>query len=185
MPNLAIKTPTYDDLLNLPENHIGEIIHDVLYSQPRPAPKHAHTYSTLGYTVGGPFQGGIGGPGNWWIIDEPEVHIDGHIFVPDIAGWKRERMPTLPDTAWFEIVPDWICEILSPSTARTDRMIKMPLYAELGVKYFWLIDPELQTLEVYQLEKQHWSLMASLKDDDVVSVIPFNAISFSLGNLWA
>ena len=185
MSEPALKMPTYEDLLDLPEHHIGEIIYNVLYSQPRPAPKHARAYSVLGGQLGGSFDWGGGDGSDWWIIDEPELHIDDHILVPDLAGWKRERMPALPETAWFDVVPDWICEILSPSTARKDRMVKMPLYAELGVKYFWLIDPDLQTLEVYQLENQRWTLIASLTDDDPVKVAPFDAVEFSLGGLWA
>jgi len=185
MSEPAIKDTLYDDFMSLPEHHIGEIINNTLYSQPRPAPKHTRTYSALGYNIGGPFDGGIGGPGGWWILDEPELHIEGHILVPDIAGWKRERMPELPETAWFDLAPDWICEILSPSTAQKDRTVKMPVYAKLGVKHLWLIDPDLKMLEAYQLENQRWSLIASLKDEDMVSTVPFDAIEFSLGGLWA
>lgn len=185
MSESAIKDTLYDDFMNLPEHHIGEIINNTLYSQPRPAPKHTRTFSVLGGQLGGSFDWGGGDSSDWWIMDEPELHIEGHILVPDIAGWKRERMPELPETAWFEIVPDWLCEILSPSTAQKDRMVKMPVYAELGVKHLWLIDPILQTLEVYQLENQRWSLMASLRDEDMVSAVPFDAIEFSLGGLWA
>ncbi len=180
----VLKDTLYDDFMALPEHHIGEIIHNVLYSQPRPAPKHTRTSSALGYIVGGPFDGGINGPGGWWILDEPELHIENHILVPDLAGWKRERMPKLPKTVWFECIPDWVCEIFSPSTVKKDRMVKMPVYAELGVKYLWLIDPELKTLEVYQLENQRWSLMASLSEEEKISAVPFDAIEFSLGNLW-
>jgi Uma2 family endonuclease len=185
MSETALKNPTYDDLLALPENEIGEIIHNVLYSQPRPAPKHARAYSVLGGKLGDSYDWGGGGPGGWWIIDEPELHLQGHILVPDLAGWRKESMPELPDTAWFEIVPEWTCEILSPSTAQKDRMIKMPLYAELGVEHFWLVDPDFKTLEVHQLENQRWSLMAGLKEDDQVRAVPFDAIAFSLGGLWA
>jgi hypothetical protein len=185
MKQLAIKDTLFDEFMALPENQVGEIIHNVLYTEPRPAPKHTRTYSALGYTVAGPFDGGIGGPGGWWILDEPELHIEGHILVPDLAGWKRERMPELPETAWFECVPDWVCEILSPSTSQKDRIIKMPVYADLGVKYLWIIDPLIQTLEVYQLENKHWILMASLRRDDKVSAIPFDAIEFGLDSLWA
>jgi Uma2 family endonuclease len=182
----AIKSVTYDDLLDLPENMIGEIINGELHAHPRPAPKHAWAYSSLGFNIGGLFGGGIGGgPGGWWIIDEPELHLGYDIVVPDLAGWKRTTMPELPETAWFETPPDWVCEILSPSTARNDRILKMPLYASHGVKHLWLVDPELQTLEVYQLENKHWSLIATLKDDDPVSQAPFDAITFSLDALWA
>lgn len=181
----ALKDSLYDDFMNLPAHHVGEIIHNILYSQPRPAPKHARAFSVLGGKLGESFDWG-GGDFNddWWILDEPELHIEGHILVPDLAGWKRERMPEFPETAWFECVPDWVCEILSPSTARKDRMVKMPVYADLGVKYLWLIDPLIKTLEVYQLENQRWSLMASLCKDDKVSAVPFDAIEFCLDSLW-
>jgi Uma2 family endonuclease len=105
--------------------------------------------------------------------------------VPDLAGWRRDRMPELPETAWFELVPDWVCEILSPSTARTDRIIKMPIYAREGIKHIWLVDPDLKTLEVYQLYADgHWTLIGSLKDDDTICQPPFDAVEFSLGVLW-
>ena len=176
---------TYEDLFDLPENVVGEILTGGLYTHPHHAPKHAHAYSALGYTVGGPFSGGIDGPGGWWILDEPELHLESDILVPDIVGWRRERMPKLPETAWFELAPDWVCEILSPSTARTDRIIKMPIYAREGVKHLWLVDPDLQTLEVYELNTDaHWTLIATLKDDDPCSQPPFDAIEFSLGVLW-
>lgn len=185
MSEPAIKNTLYDDFMNLPEHHIGEIINSTLYSQPRPAPKHARAFSVLGGQLGDSFDWGGGDFSGWWILDEPELHIEGHILVPDIAGWQRERMPELPETAWFDLAPDWVCEILSPSTAQKDRTVKMPVYAELGVKHLWLIDPDLKTLEAYQLENQRWSLMASLKDEDMVSTVPFDAIEFSLGGLWA
>jgi hypothetical protein len=125
----------YEDILALPENLVGEIIAGELHTHPRPAPRHTRAYSALGYSIGGPFDGGIGGPGGWWILDEPEIHLSEHVLVPDIAGWRRERMPELPETAWFELAPDWVCEILSPSTARTDRALKMPIYAAEGVRH--------------------------------------------------
>ena len=185
MPTAAPRQARYDDLLDLPENLVGEILAGNLYTHPRPAPKHARAYSALGSSVGGPFDFNSDGPGGWWILDEPELHLGNDILVPDLAGWRRERMPELPQTAWFELAPDWACEILSPSTARVDRIIKMPLYAREGVRHLWLVDPDLKTLEVYQLNADsHWTLLATLKDDDAVSQPPFDAISFSLGVLW-
>ena len=149
-------------------------------------PRHALAYSSLGYLLGGPFHGGIGGPGGWWIIDEPELHLGTDILVPDLAGWRRERLPTLPETAWFELAPDWVCEILSPSTARIDRAVKMPLYAREGVAHLWLVDPNARTLEVYALQDtRHWLLLDTLKEDDSARQPPFDAIAFSLGHLWA
>jgi Uma2 family endonuclease len=185
MVDTARKIATYEDLFDLPENLVGEILHGELHTHPRPAPKHARAYSALGYSIGGPFDGGLGGPGGWWILDEPELHLGGDILVPDLAGWRRERMPELPETAWFELAADWACEILSPSTARTDRALKMPIYAREAVGHLWLVDPDLRTLEVYALHDGRWTLLATLKDDDPVSQPPFDAVTFPLDTLWA
>ncbi len=184
MNNTAAKPATYEDILGLPEHIIGEIINGRIESHPRPAPKHALASSSLGGELFFPFQKGKGGPGGWWIIDEPELHLAAHVLVPDLAGWKKERMPVLPDTAWFEAVPDWICEILSPSTAKIDRVEKMPIYAHLGVRHFWLIDPQLQTLEVYELCNGQWVLLETIDNDKPVSIAPFQDISFPLSSLW-
>jgi Uma2 family endonuclease len=181
----AERFATYEDLFDLPENVVGEIINGRLVTHPRPAPKHAIAYSSLGDELVGPYHKGRGGPGGWWILDEPEVHLDGDILVPDIAGWRRERMPKAPETAWFDLAPDWLCEILSPSTARMDRIEKLPIYARWGVKHVWLIDPDLRTLEAFENADGRWLLIATLKDDDPVSLPPFDAISFSLAGLWA
>lgn len=180
----ARKLATYEDLFDLPENLVGEIINGRLITCPRPAPRHARTHSSLGVRIGGPFDLGDGGPGGWWILDEPELHIAGDILVPDLAGWRRERMPRLPDTAWFETVPDWVCEILSPSTARDDRAEKMPLYAQMGVKHAWLADPVLRTLEAYENQQGHWLLLQTLTDNARVAVAPFDAVEWELGVLW-
>ena len=185
MSHVAPKPASYEDLLELPEHLVGEIIGGELHTHPRPAPRHTRAYSALGYWVGGPFDGGIGGPSGWWILDEPELHLGGDVLVPDLAGWRRERMPELPEIAWFELAPDWVCEILSPATARTDRILKMPLYARQAVQHLWLVDPDLRTLEVYTLRDGHWSLTDSLKDDDPVCQPPFDAITFGLDSLWA
>lgn len=181
----AERKARYEDLFDLPENLVGEIIHGSLHTHPRPAPRHAHAYSVLGYRLGGPYDGGIDGPGGWWILDEPELHLGDDILVPDLAGWRRERMPQLPETAWFGLAPDWACEILSPATARTDRILKMPIYAREAVRHLWLVDPELKSLEVYELKEGHWLLLATLKDDDPVRQPPFDAIEFPLESLWA
>lgn len=181
----AVESAKYEDLLALPEHLVGEIIAGVLRTHPRPAPRHIRAYSSLGVELGGPFDRGRQGPGGWWILDEPELHLRADVLVPDMAGWKRERMPRLPDTAWFELAPDWVCEVLSPSTARMDRAEKLPLYAQYGVTHCWLIDPDLRTLEVFENRGGGWLLLAVLENDAGVSQPPFAAISFSLANLWA
>ena len=186
MSEPAASDATYDDILALPENLVGEILGGNLYTYPRPAPRHARAYSSITGTLWGPFDHGSGGPGGWWIIDEPELHLGSDVIVPDIAGWRRQRMPSLPETAWFEQAPDWVCEILSPSTANTDRAIKMPIYARENVEYLWLVDPDARTLEAYRLHDDgHWLLLATLKDNDPVTQPPFDAITFPLNTLWA
>jgi len=185
MTEPARRNATYDDILALPETQVGEILHGQLHTHPRPAPRHVRAYSALGSNLWGPFDGGHGGPGGWWILDEPELHLGKDVVVPDIAGWRRERMPELPETAWFELPPDWVCEILSPSTARTDRALKMPIYAREAVPHLWLVDPDARTMEVYRLQEEgRWLLLQTLKEEDPVQQPPFEAVGFSLGSLW-
>lgn len=175
----------YEDLNSLPTNLVGEILNGDLHAHLRPAPRHAMTSSAIGIEIGSPFQRGRGGPGGWWILDEPELHLGPDILVPDLAGWRRERLPTLPDTAWFELAPDWVCEVLSPATARVDRMLKMPRYAENGVTYCWLVDPTARTLEAFKLSNGQWLLLGSFVDEADVAVEPFDAVAFPLAALWA
>jgi Uma2 family endonuclease len=181
----AQRPATYADLCDLPERLVGEIIAGRLVTHPRPAPRHARAYSSLGFKVGSAFDDGVGGPGGWWILDEPELHLDADILVPDLAGWRRERMPRFPETAWFELPPDWVCEILSPSTAKLDRAEKLPIYARHGVGHAWLVDPDARTLEVFERSGGHWLLLGVLVNDDAVAQPPFDAISFGLSALWA
>ncbi len=185
MSATARKFATYEDLFDLPENLVGEIIHGQLITHPRPAPKHAVASSAIGDELVGPFQKGRGGPGGWWILDEPELHLGPHILVPDLAGWRRERLPTMPDTAFFTLPPDWVCEVLSPGTARTDRADKMPIYAAQGMPFLWLIDPAPRTLEVFVLREGRWSLEHVYQQDDEVRAVPFEAIAFPLADLWS
>lgn len=181
----AHRIASYDDLRALPPNRVGEIVDGTLYSHPRPSPKHARASSSIGFSLGPPFHQSRGGPGGWWILAEPECHLDGHVLVPDLAGWRRERLPALPEAAWFEQAPDWVCEILSPATARLDRVRKMPIYAQTGVSHLWLVDPELRTLEAYARQESRWLLLASHSEDDVVRVPPFDAIELELALLWS
>ena len=181
------KTDTYSELLNLPENLVGEIIGGELHTQPRPAGPHASASSVLGMDIGSAFHRGRGGPGGWWIIDEPEIHFvrDVEMLVPDLAGWRRERMPSLPQDHRFEVVPDWICEVLSPSTMKKDRMLKMKVYARHGVAYLWLVDPLAKTLETFALDNGRWTVTGLYTDEDEVRAPPFDAVPLKLGDLWA
>lgn len=180
-----IGNATYQDVLDAPDNMVAEIIYGCLYLQPRPTPRHAVAGSSLGMEIGRPFHKGKDGPGGWWILDEPELHLGTDVIVPDIAGWRRENMPTIPDTAYFEVVPDWVCEVLSPATRKRDVTDKRDIYGTFGVGHIWFVDPEAKTLEAFVNEGGEWKLIASLRDNDPVSVAPFDAISFALDDLWA
>ena len=175
---------TYQDVLDAPAHRVAEIVDGTLYTWPRPAPPHAVASSRLGFDLVGPFDRGRDGPGGWWIIDEPELHLAEDILVPDLAGWRRERMAELPDTAYFTLAPDWVCEVLSASTRRFDLHGKRPIYAREGVGHLWLVDPADRTLEAFELREGQWVLIASAQDNDPVSIRPFDAVTFSLGDLW-
>ena len=175
---------TYQDVLDAPAHRVAEIVDGTLHTQPRPGPAHAVASSSLGSDLLTTFQFGRGGPGGWWIIFEPELHLGEDVLVPDLAGWRRERMPELPDTAYFTLAPDWACEVLSASTRRLDLHGKRPIYAREGVGHLWLVDPRDRALEAFELRDGEWVLIATAKDDDPVSVPPFDAITFSLSDLW-
>ncbi|HXT96983.1 MAG TPA: Uma2 family endonuclease [Polyangia bacterium] len=183
---LAKKKPaTYADLVALPPHLVGEIVDGELYASPRPASPHARAASRLGIEIGGPFDRGKGGPGGWIILFEPELHIVGQVMVPDIAGWRRERMPEMPDVGFFELAPDWVCEVLSPSTARLDRAGKMRHYASAEVRHLWLVDPGATTLEVYRLDGGGWRLLQTHAGDANIRPEPFEAVELELGSLWS
>ena len=183
----AEPTPTlYEQLEALPDGLTGEILDGQLYTQPRPAGPHALAGSALGAELFGPFQRGRGGPGGWWIIDEPELHFlrDTEVAAPDLAGWRRERMPRIPRDHRFQVVPDWICEILSSSTESKDRNIKMPVYARYGVKHLWLIDPRTRTLEAYTATDGAWQEIGRWSGDQTVAAAPFAEVALDLAVLW-
>ena len=180
-----IKSPaTYQDVLDAPPNMVAELINGDLHLQPRPAPRHSLSGSSLGGELVGPFYKGRGGPGGWWILDEPECHLGENVLVPDLAGWRRERLPELPCDAFFTLAPDWVCEILSPSTRSRDLVQKRNLYADAGVSHLWFIDPDARTLEAFALEEGRWVLITALEGQADISVPPFDAITFELGSLW-
>lgn len=176
---------TYADLLALPEHVNGEIIGGELIVTPRPAPRHAVAASVLGGQLGPPYHSGQGGPGGWWILDEPELHLGDDVLVPDLAGWRRRRMPVIPDTAYFTIPPDWICEVLSPGTARLDRQRKLAIYNRERVAHAWLLDPLERTLEVLRLDGQQWVIVSVHGEDDEVRAEPFEDTTLPLSHLWA
>jgi Uma2 family endonuclease len=176
---------TYDDLLELPDHLVAEIVDGELHASPRPAPRHANTGAIIGGRLVQPYHEGRGGPGGWWILYEPELHLGADVLVPDWAGWRRSRMPALPVTAYFPLAPDWVCEIVSPSTASLDRVKKLAVYAREQVAHAWLLDPLARTLEVLRLERGRWSIIATNADDEVVRAEPFVEIELELQSLWA
>ena len=176
---------TYADIEALPPHVVGEIAFGVLHTHPRPSPKHGHAAFGVQTELGGPFHMDRGGPGGWIFQPEPELHLGPHIVVPDVAGWRRERMPRLPKTAYFDTPPDWVCEVLSPSTSRFDRTDKLAIYATFDVKHCWFVDPEARTLEVLALTGGKWLITATFKDADTVIAPPFEVHSFALDVLWA
>ena len=178
------KGATYEDLLQVPDNLVAEILGGELHASPRPAPPHAAAASALTGGLSGPFQFGRGGPGGWWILAEPELHVGADVLVPDLAGWRRSRMPALPDSAAFSLAPDWVCEVVSPRTERVDRVLKLPVYAREGVGHAWLVNPLARTLEVLRLEGPRWVVASTHGGDEVVRAEPFADVELDLLDLW-
>jgi Uma2 family endonuclease len=183
----ARRRATYEDLIKVPEHMVAEIVDGELYASPCPASPHARVASVMGSDLGGPFDrppGGSGEPGGWWFLFEPELHLGPDVMVPDIAGWRRERMPVIPNVAYFEQAPDWACEVVSPSTGILDRRRKMPVYARESVSHLWIVDPILKTLEVYRLESGRWVVASTHGGDDRVRAEPFDAIEIDIARWW-
>jgi len=177
---------TYEDLLAVPDHLVGEIVDGELHTSPRPSSAHARATTNLTGELIGPFGFGRGGgPGGWIILVEPELHLFGQIMVPDMAGWRRARMPVMPETPFFELVPDWICEVISPSTGAFDRGKKMPHYGRSGVRHLWLVDPTMKTLEIFRSDEEGWRLLSTHSGDAKVRAEPFEAIELELALLWS
>jgi Uma2 family endonuclease len=175
---------TYEDLLQVPDHKVAEIVDGDLHVSPRPASRHALAASGLYGELGPPFHQGRGGPGGWWILFEPELHFDDDVLVPDLGGWRRDRMPEFPDTPAFTLAPDWVCEVVSPSTEGLDRAKKMPVYGREGVTHLWLVNPLTRTLEVYRLAERRWLLLATHAGSALVRAEPFDAVELDLAPLW-
>jgi Uma2 family endonuclease len=178
------RAATYDDLLAVPDHLVAEILAGDLYTSPRPSPRHAVASSGLGADLGGPFDRGRGGPGGWWILAEPELHLGDDVVVPDLAGWRRTRLPEMPAEAFFTLAPDWVCETLSPATERIDRGKKLAIYAREGVAHTWLVNPIAETLEAYRLERERWVLLVTHTGDVAARIEPFDAVELELWRLW-
>jgi Uma2 family endonuclease len=184
--DIARRQATYEDLLKVPDILIAEIVDGELITSPRPASPHARAASVIRVDID-PFDrrpGESGRPGGWWILFEPELHLGPDILVPDLAGWRRERMPVLRNVPFFEQAPDWVCEVVSPTTARLDRVRKMPVYAREQVGHLWLVYPTMRTLEVYRLEGQRWVVVSSHGGAEAACAEPFEAIELDLSRWW-
>ena len=190
MTSTPKRAPTAEELWAeleaLPEHKKGEIIEGELFVQPRPRFHHARAIGFLGHHLGGAFDYDDDGPDGWWIVPEPGIELPGAPEVsPDIAGWRRSTMPDLPgETEPLRIVPDWVCEVLSPSNARYDRTKKLPYYARVGVPWAWLIDVRDQTLEVRELQNGAWVERLVASSEERVRLPPFDAIEVPLARLW-
>lgn len=184
MAELATKPATYADLEAVPPHLVAEIIDGVLHTHPRPSLRHGLTATSLSDELAGPFQKGRGGPGGWVFSVEPELHLGEHVVVPDIAGWRRDRLSTLADAPFTTVRPDWLCEVLSGSTEIRDRTVKKRIYAEHSIEHLWLVDPRLQLLEAFELREGFWTAIGTWNSDDTVRAQPFDAIEFNLADLW-
>ncbi|RKH94045.1 Uma2 family endonuclease [Corallococcus sp. AB038B] len=178
------KPATYADLEALPPNLVGEIVNGELFATPPLAAPLASAAMHLLGELHHPFGRGRGGPGGWLFLPKPELHLGKDVLVPDVAGWRRERMPKMPDVVGFTMAPDWLCEVLSPSTFRLDRARKLPIYAREGVKHVWLVDPREHMLEVFRLEGGHYLLLGAYGDSEIVHAEPFEALPLELKVLW-
>ena len=189
MQETLTRRATYADIENAPPHLVAEILAGQLVLHPRPTGRHSEAHFMLGAILGGPFREGLGGPGGWRLLTEPELHLDGDVAVPELAGWRVENIPgpPAPDPlapVKIRLAPDWVCEILSPSTEKYDRNEKREFYAAAGVGHLWLVDPRVHVLEVFALTAGRWTLVRTFSDNAVVRAVPFDAIEFQLGRIW-
>jgi Uma2 family endonuclease len=183
-PASGRRPTTYDDLLAVPDHLVAEILDGELHTSPRPGPRHAVASTGLVGDLIGPYDRGKGGPGGWWILAEPELHLASDVAVPDLAGWLRTRLPVMPGEAFFTLAPDWVCETVSPSTERIDRGKKMAIYAREGIPHLWLVNPIAETLEAYRLDHGRWLLLVTHAGDLAARIEPFDAVEIELWRLW-
>jgi Uma2 family endonuclease len=184
MSDPARRHATYQDVLDAPDDKIAEVVNGVLHLSSRPRYKHQSVAGALYIELGARFRQGRGKPGGWVLLFEPELHLGDDILVPDIAGWRRERLPMIEDVAFSTLAPDWTCEVLSRSTQSFDRVDKMASYAAAGVKHAWLVHPIRRTLEVFRLYRGKWRSIAAHQDDHHIRAEPFEAIELDLSLLW-
>jgi Uma2 family endonuclease len=179
------KRASYQDVIDSPEHMIAEIVDGELYQTSRPGGPHTLAASHLVGMLHAPFSPDGGGPGGWIVLFEPELHLEDDVLVPDLAAWRLERMPMVSRDAYFTLVPDWVCEVLSRSTGAIDRSKKLPVYARAGVRHVWLIDALRRTLEVLRLDAGRWTVLGIHREEERVRAEPFEAVELPIGRLWA
>lgn len=179
------KSPTLADLEALPPGMVGEIIEGVLYTMTKPRARHQRTTTAISAGLWGPFDNGGSGRSGWWIITEPGIELPNTPEIsPDVAGWRRTRMPELPVDEPIRIVPDWVCEILSPTTRRHDLLVKQPYYAKVGVQYHWLVDLEAHTLTAQRLESGRWVTLGVFSEEAAARIEPFDVVPLDVARWW-
>ncbi len=186
MANAARRPATYADLEALPEGVHAEIIGGEILTFPAPLPKHSKPQGSLRRFIGGPFDDddGFDGPGGWWIFLEVDIAFGIDFVRPDLSGWRRERLPNPGDERPITVVPDWICEVLSPTNEAHDRLTKRRLYARYGVRHYWIVDPQTRLLEAYSLEGERWVDAGTFGDVDIARIPPFEAVELPVGRLF-
>lgn len=180
----ASRSATYADLTAVPEHFVPEVIDGTLETHPRPRPQHALAASDLNAVLGPPFRQGRGGPGGWLSMVEPELHLGPQVVVPNLAGWRHPGIPSKPEAAFIGIPPDWVCQILSPSTMRLDRDPERRIYAEAGIGHLWLLDPGEGFLEGFGFADGRWVVLATIQHGETMALPPFDAVPFPLDDLF-
>jgi Uma2 family endonuclease len=185
MRTTARRPASYADLLAAPDHVVAEILDGELVTSPRPGAPHAYAAGKVFRDINGRFDGPPGGAGGgWWILFEPELHLGTDIVVPDLGGWRHERMPVFPNVAFFDLAPDWVCEVASPGTVRMDRAVKLGIYARERVGHVWLVDALARTLEVFRREGERWVVAAVHSGSDVLTAEPFETLQIELARWW-
>ncbi len=184
--DIRIDQATYSVLNALPKGWVGEIVEGELLASPRPLASQTRAAFMLGVELGEQLDQRRGGNGRWCFLRAPELHLGSDVLVPELAGWRRDRVaePPEPGAPFLTLAPDWICEVVSPVTVALDRTRKLPLYAQHGVSFAWFIDPEARTLEVFQRLRRGWLYSACYEGDALVRAEPFPHVSLALGSLW-
>ncbi len=186
----AARRVTIEEWLAIPEEKRAELIAGVIVYQGMPGPKHGEAQGMTFALVGVPFgrrPAGSSRPGGWWISQEVDMELGEMGCRPDILGWRRDRQPTLPEPdarGLVTAVPDWICEVLSRSTASIDQGKKRRAYHRAGVAHYWLLDPGNRTLTVLERVDRDYLVVLAAGVDEVVCAPPFDAVEMAVAEMF-